>query len=335
MNIAEKEGMPEKSAYRLDIFRILQTAFQHWTGILTFALAGMLSAGLYTAFATPIYSATAILMPPPGASNDAVLNQLKSFAKSSTSLPLVSDPQIRFDLFQALLTTDTMGRRMLDNYNFKYEIFEQSWDTQRKVWRKNLPLIPATIDFIMELTGYSYWQPPDASQMRKYISKHLSQSTDLTSGMLQLEFTSRNPKLTSAFLSALIGQTDAVIRQSDVSTLRAVIADLEKRLPAITVQSQLDAMISTVNDLRLQLSQATVGQAYSMTLIQPPIDNDNVVWPRPLLLLAAGGFLGLILGVVLAVFDLIPSLNWLIQRRKSDGSGELEQGPRSTSTIIR
>lgn len=298
-----------RSPIRLDIDRIVRRALLQWRGILVLGFLGAFLAGIYTALATPIYSATAILMPPPGAGSDAVLSQLKNFAKNSTSLPLISDPQSRFDLFQALLTTDTISRLMLDRYDFKYEIFERSWDSKKKEWHKNLPPVPAVIDWVIGLTGYSYWNKPDASQMTKYIKRNLSQSVDLNSGMLQLEFTDKDPVLAQKFLSALISETDKVIRNSDMTTLTAVRTDLQKRFPSIAVQSLLDTLIWTANDLEVQISQASVGKSYSMTLIQPATSNEQAVWPRPLLLIVGGAIIGMLLGVMSAALGWMPTLN--------------------------
>lgn len=302
---------------------IAQIGSERWRLVLSCALIFMFIGGLYTAMTPRIYAAKAVITSPPGTTAGGfAMTTLKAFARSSidSSSISASDPQQRYLLFQQLLTTEDVGRRMLNNYSFKYEIFSSNWDPATKKWRFNSSPIGFLKNTVLSLLQFKNPPEPGPRAMIDFISSNLSVDTDLTSGVTTLEFQYKDPQFAKTFLAALMKETDGIIRRSDVRMMSATLGDLDKQLPSITLQSESDALISQLSIMKVQLTQAKVGPEYSFSLIQKPEIEDRIVWPRPLLTLAVALLLGVCCGMMLAILGVRSIGTWWQFARLTNGS---------------
>lgn len=292
---------------------IAQVCLERWRMILSCAVIFTFLGGLYAAVTPHIYAATAVITPPPGGSSGSfALSTLKEFARSSADLSSVSasDPQQRYLVFQQLLTSEDLARRMLTNYDFKYEIFARNWDPAAKSWQfgsSPMALLKRTLLSLMQVKKAP---EPGPRAMMEFIAENLSVDTDLTSGITTLEFQYRDAEFAKKFLTAVMKEADEIIRLSDMRMLSATVADLGRQLPTISFQQENDALISQLSMMQIQLTQAKVGPQYSYSLIQKPEIEDRLIWPRPLLTLLMAMFLGVVFGMTLAILGVRSIGTW-------------------------
>lgn len=281
----------------IDVVSLFRKLLPEWKLIFGLAFVFALIGGIYVAVTPHIYEAKMLVAPPPGGGGNNVLSSLRSFARADVSLPSLTDPQQRYQSFQLLLTGDDVAQALLNNYDFKYKIWQHSWDAQHKAWKNNAPFYKWPVQFLMDALGFE-WQPPGLHEMSQFISKNSSVTNDLTSGVTTITFDNTDPKFASQFLAALTHEADQIVRKSDIRLMSAVVKDLHRQALTNTQTDQNGSLIDSVNALEIQLTEARVGPEYSVSLLQAATtDTSRPVWPRPLLTIAIMFVLGMTVGM--------------------------------------
>jgi len=133
--------------------------------------------------------------------------------------------------------------------------------------------------------------------------KHLTISQEKTSNLVKLSIEWYDPQSASAWTNHLVALADAKLRAQALDTARGRIAFLEKELLSnqiVAVREVISGMME--NELRT-LATADADKEFAFRIIDPAIPAETPARPHRLLITAAFGCCGLLLGCIFAVLS--------------------------------
>ena len=165
-------------------------------------------------------------------------------------------------------------------------LFASRWDEKAQDWQEESDPPPSIND------GY-----------RKFKQNLLVVDTDEVTGFVTVSIEWKNAAMAHAWLVALIDDLNEDIRQRERTEAIQSLQFLRDELK----RTELMDLRVALNQLSLaelqKLTLANVREEFAFKIIDPPNlpDADNPIWPKPLLIILGGAFLGFFAGLFLAV----------------------------------
>ncbi len=249
-------------------------------------MVGAVAIGLAVCFlARPMYEANVVVIPSDSigrTEGGSFPGQLAGLA----SLAGVRLPQSQDATAEALavLQSRQFTESFIKDKNLLPVLFAGKWNAERHAWRVSGRRVPTLAD------GFRYFD-------RKIRAVSQDKKTGIVT--LSIEWSDRNAA--AAWANELLARLNAIMRQRALTEADASISVLQERLRAATVVSLQQALAQLLeSQIRLR-TVATVQNDYVFRIIDPavPPDEGDVLFPRKLLIVALGGFAGLVISAIL------------------------------------
>lgn len=253
-------------------------------------LAFLAAALAYDFLATPIYEADALLAPAAETQGAGALSsmagELSGLASlAGLSLSSLSGNQAQTQIAIATLQSRALIEQYVKNNRLLPVLFANRWNSKRKAWKS-----------VTKSKQPTLW---DAGELfRKEIE---SVDYDRLSGLVTVTVKWKSAKLAASWANGLVELTDARLRKLAITETERNIEYLEKKQK---VTKDVDVSMAISRLLEQELDQEMLAQGnrqYAFTVVDPAVPPGRPEWPPRVVLALGGGFVGFLLGVLLAV----------------------------------
>jgi LPS O-antigen subunit length determinant protein (WzzB/FepE family) len=250
--------------------------------------SAVLFAAAFTAAAfylTPVYRASAVLVP---ASMDrgSGLGALKSALgdlgglASLAGVEGASTADSNVEEALAVLSSRRFTEGFVTDEHILPKLFASNWDAARGTW--NTP------------------KPPTLAKAYKYFDKRVRTIIrDRKTGLVTLQIDWKDRTEAARWANKLVQRLNAEMRSRAIANADAYVQYLEKEYQQTALVPTRDAISRLIESQIRQRMLATVTQDFAFRPASEalPPDEDDPVFPRKLLLLAGGPFVGLFFGI--------------------------------------
>ena len=212
-------------------------------------------------------------------------------------------PPFRYFL-DGLATPDVAARLAADEALLR-TLYDYEWDADAGQWRApGKGLIGGARDLLFGLLGVPVpaWRPPDAARLRDYIDYRVEVVTSVRSPLVTISHSHRDPAFAARFLEAVVAAADAEVRRADAARSAANIDYLSRQLAQT---AEADTRLALVEALAAEERSAMLTAAatpYAAEVFSPAVTGRFPSWRRPVPLLLAAVFVGVVLGAALALW---------------------------------
>jgi uncharacterized protein involved in exopolysaccharide biosynthesis len=286
--------------------------------VLAVVIFGVVAAIGISLLRGPIYSTTMIVKAAEqqgGQGGGALSSALKALPVSLGafgSLNKSGDLITYLNLFQSR----EVARLLVNRAHFERELFARSIDADGR-WKSSL--VRQTKVALAYLFGLEAADRPTAEDVRERLLDRITVNMDELTGLVSITCRSPNIQLCGDFLMAVHRQTEYRLAQMRRDQAQTMIDYVDRQLTAVTEKSSQEALYSARNDAENQRIMASSGVPLGAEIVQPPLLPLAPAFPRPAMMLLVGAALGLVLGILLALFKEYVGFGW----GGKEGAGEL------------
>jgi uncharacterized protein involved in exopolysaccharide biosynthesis len=311
MNIATSVAKPAQD--RPDapwLHRLLRAIAQRWW----LPVAGMVAALLLTLIwlnrTDYLYTAQLRVYAAPstsGASKPTPLGGLASLAGLTTGAAEAVTP---FRYYLDGLASPAIAERLAADKPLLQQMFPAEWDAKTGTWRRPSSLVGSLRRGFGALLGLPPlgWTPPGPERVQEYIATNVGVRQSVRTPLVALTYDSPDPVFAAAFLKRLHTETDAYVREQQITRTRANIAYLAERLQAVTITDQRAALLFQLTEQERQAMLTASDTAYAAEAFDDVTVSAEPTRPKVVPLLAGAALAGLLLGTVAAAW-------WGLRRR--------------------
>lgn len=234
---------------------------------------------------TPVYRSSTVLVPAsierdPSLVGAGKLGQLGGLASLAGINLGSSDMETEEAL--AILRSRQFTEAFIVKHDLMPKLFAKRWDAAAKDWKPGKK--PPTL-----LKGYEYFDKRIRTIGR-----------DKKTGLATLRIEWRDPDEAALWANALVEQLNYETRTRALAKADASLGYLRAELTQTTITEVRDAINRLVEAQVKQRMLANVSNEYAFRVVDKalPADRDDPVRPRKLLMIAAGPFAGLFLGLI-------------------------------------
>ncbi len=260
---------------------------RHWLLIMAPVVVCLVLGLIYALVATPKYRSEALLAPQDAASSNQVLSQLgNQLGAIGLGGMLGPDGSNQADIHVAILRSRQFLGEFIESHDLLPALFASRWDSDAKVWIESGEPSPSLND------GY-----------RRLRQNLLFVSKDEITGLITVALEWKDPELAHAWLASLIADLNESIRQRERDQATKSLEFLKAELQRTEIM-ELQQALNQLSLAELQkLTLANVREEFAFRIIDPPSlpDADDPIWPKPLLIVLSSAFLGLFLGLFVAI----------------------------------
>jgi hypothetical protein len=210
-------------------------------------------------------------------------------------------PPFRF--FLDGLSTPQVAAVLAQDQDIMRTVFAAEWDKEAREWRAPQTTVGSLRKGLFGLFGLPAfaWTPPDAARLQTYIADNVKVQRSVKSPLVTLTHEHWDRAFAAAFLNRLVVVADTQLRAANAARTAANIRYLTARL-AVTPQVEArEALVQSLSEEERSAMLAAANLPYAAEPFAPATVGRWPTRPRPLPLLAAGLFAGLLLGAALAV----------------------------------
>ena len=284
----DEPGQP--ASQLVDLVRLLW----HSKHILLIGVVIGCVSGLIGAWLTrPVYRATVVMMPNQDTDLAGDLGSALGQAGGLAALVgLGGGGGKRVDEAIAVLESRKFTERFVDEFALLPELFPKAWDQSARDWRVPASKQPSLFDGFVRF-----------DKLRRI-------KRDSKTGLVTLELVWPDPAEAAELANSMVARLNDEMRQRDIAETTRTIDQLDVELgrtEIIAVQASIQKLIEA-NVRRRTL--ANTRHDYVFRVIDPAVavGPGHYFRPQPLLYVAAGGFSGLLLGVVFVALSRFASL---------------------------
>jgi hypothetical protein len=222
-----------------------------------------------------------------------------------------------FRYFLDGLATPDVAARLAADESILQAIYVTEWDAANKRWRApSRGVVGGARALAFGVLGLpvAEWSKPDAARLRLYIEDRVEVRSSVRSPLVMIAHAHPDPVFAARFLEALAAAADAELRRDQAARTAANIDYLSRQLRG-TVEAE--ARLALVDALAAEERGAmlsAVPMPYAAEIFSKPETGRWPSSPRPLPLLLAGLFVGLLLGAAAALW-----LGWRAGPGQPDG----------------
>ena len=268
----------------IDLREIVATL---WAGKIAILVSALLATAAFAAvaiFSTPIYRATAVLVP---AANDkanlggALGSMLGSFG-GLTSLAGINLPAGDVEEALAVLRSRQFTESFIQDKNLMPVLYASLWDSQAQGWKQGEKV-------------------PTPAQAYSYFDKRIRSVTqDKKTQLITLQVEWKDRIQATEWANELVERLNDEMRRRAKLEADASLSYLEKELENTSIVATRDAINRLIEAQINQRMLASVTREYALRVVDRalPPDADDKVKPKKMLLLLAGPVVGVMLGVI-------------------------------------
>ncbi|WP_116812547.1 Wzz/FepE/Etk N-terminal domain-containing protein [Steroidobacter cummioxidans] len=256
-----------------------------WVAATTIVCAGTFLAAAF--ILTPVYRSSVLLMPVTsersGGSIGSALGQLGGLAALAGVKVGANDTELEEAL--AVLKSRQFTDGFVEDFSLRQRFFADRWDESNRRW----------------LPGK---KEPSAAQAYDYFDKRVRTLTrDTKTGLVTLKIEWRDRTEAAAWANELVKRLNLEMRRRAGDKATASLEYLKKELKTTDDLGTRAAIYRLVELQVKQIMLANVTQEYVFQVVDKALipDEDKYIWPRKGVMLAMGLFIGLALGVFLAI----------------------------------
>lgn len=293
--------------------------------VLVLFITGITLGVVKAALTTPIYETRMIVGPVDqfnGPSQISGLGDLAALAGVSISTPDNADMQ----KYKILFTSTLVAAEMEKRYGTLRELLPEAWNAKEERWkrRNEVELGPKT--FLKSLLGLYHWVEPGPETLSELLQKDIVFSEVRKSSFLMLTYRCPNPEQGVRLLSRLHDVTSFIYARDLAMSAEAQISYINNALAKEQRQSVRDVLYKLLEDYLNKMVLFRSGQQLLVQLIQPPVASQNPAWPKPAIMMALGGLLGLVAGIAIAtLWPTSESFNAALRTRLRSDVGHLNR----------
>jgi uncharacterized protein involved in exopolysaccharide biosynthesis len=267
------------------IFRLLFARRWLVLGSIVLSVAAF---AIYAFLATPFYRATVVMVPAAQdrgqGSLSATLDQLGGLA--SLAGINVGSTGIETEEALAVLKSREFSENFINDHNLVRRFFPSKWDATKGVWKVHPEQRPT---------------PAKAFRYFDRVVRSVSQDKKTSLVSLQIEWSDRLEAANWA--NDLVARLNAEMRKRAIARADANVGFLSKELETVSVVETREAISRLMESQIKQRMLANVTREYALRVIDKalPVDADDPVRPKKLVLVIIGFLLGCAVGVSAAL----------------------------------
>jgi uncharacterized protein involved in exopolysaccharide biosynthesis len=262
-----------------DLWRVVWSG--RWTIALTALGAGLL-AFVASFLITPVYRSTVLAAP---ITQSVTPGGLAALASQFTGVAALAGLNLAGDNRTAEAVATLRSRAFTESFIRERKLmpilFADAWDEQAKAWKPD--------------------QEPTAWEAFKLFDGIRSVDEDVTTGLITVAVTWRDPRLAAEWANGLVTDVNARLRAAAIQESRQNLEYLQAEVGKSS-QVQLHATIFSLIESQMQNAMlANVKVEYAFRVIDPAMAAEKRHWPNRLLLAVLGLFAGGMIGILVAV----------------------------------
>jgi LPS O-antigen subunit length determinant protein (WzzB/FepE family) len=206
-----------------------------------------------------------------------------------------------FDIFKYYLTSSVVANDLLNRNDISTLIFSNEWDEKAKNWHAPNTFTQNIKRIIYSALKRPEYYKPDVGRVQKYLIQNVEIRETKAPAMTIVSYLSPDPDFAKRFLSTVIDSA----RQHTIEVVRS---DLQSQINTITRKLDTEQSLSIRESLETVLVEKirTIAlidgsSSYPLLLIQDSRVSSEPVSPKPFLIIALSGFIGLTLSSFLIV----------------------------------
>lgn len=248
--------------------------------IVLVTLAGVTLAMTVALVSTPIYRAEILLSVREDAAPSAGLARQLGGLASLGGLRLGTQGAQRAEAI-AMLSSETLTESFIRENKLLPILFDESWDSQNNAWsvddQQQIPTIRRGVRFFDE----------NVRSVRE----------DESTGLITLAIEWKDPKLAAEWANSLVRMLNEEMRQRAISEATQSVAYLERELQRNSVVEVRQSIYDLIQQQIETIMLANVRRDFAFQVLDPAVvpEPNEIVRPRPVLLVAIGIILGLMI----------------------------------------
>jgi uncharacterized protein involved in exopolysaccharide biosynthesis len=277
----------------LSLVEVIHYFNRYWKVVALLGLLGGLLAWGASALMTPLYRSETVVAP---SSQDASSGLLTRLAGQFGAIGgLVGDMGLgstsdRRSAWIATLRSRAVLGEFVESRQLMPVLFADKWDESAGAWQPGLaPDDRPTVNEAVELIK----------------KKILSVEEDKRSGLVTVGVRWREPSAAAAWANEIVRLANDLIRERVIDENRRYIAYLEAELRQTTVLERQQIIYRLMESRTSEVMLARGQEEYAFKVIDRAVapDEDQYVRPQPLLYVAVGFGLGVLLGLAIALLQ--------------------------------
>jgi uncharacterized protein involved in exopolysaccharide biosynthesis len=282
--------------------------WRHRWLLASLALIGAAAAGIAAQFVSKKYQAVTVLSPVASQSSTSALGSLGSAVSSQlgniasiAGLSFSSSAGARAEAI-ATLQSDELTVRYIEENNLLPVLFSRQWDASRGQWKTTDP------DRI-----------PTPWKADQYFGTSVRQVTENNkTGLVTLTITWRDPRLAAQWANGLVKLTNSFLRDRAIAESQRNIAYLKEQAAATDVVEVRQSIYSLMeSEIKTEMI-ARGREQYALKVIDPAMQPERAVYPKPSLWIAGGFAGGVLLALVAIAVRSLMAVDEIARRRQAD-----------------
>lgn len=183
----------------------------------------------------------------------------------------------------ATLQSRSLALAFIREQNLKPQLFPDAWDANQKKWRamREVPTdLEAYAVFDMQVRGVK---------------------VDRRSGLVTLSIAWRDPEAAAAWANAMVTKVNERRRSEAIAEARQSIRYLEQQLRKTSSVEIRQSIYRLIEAQTKAVALANAREEYAFKVIDPALPPEQPIRPKPLMMLAGGFMVGVILALVVAL----------------------------------
>lgn len=272
----------------IDLKHLFAQVLQNRWWVLACVVAFTVAFSGYAFIATPMYRVTTILMP---AETERSMNAggltSPSLASLASGLGIGGARNSHIEEALAVLRSRAFTEQFIMASHLLPKLFPKNWNASAQKWDVSPDERPTLSE------GYNYFN-------KKLRSVTLNHRT----GLITLRIEWKNPRVAAEWATELIARLNRQMRARAIAKADASLRFLKHQLQQTSTVEVRDALGFLMEAQLKKRMIAQVTPNYALRVVAPPVGTDGAkpVWPKKLLLLILGPLVGLVIGILSALF---------------------------------
>jgi hypothetical protein len=262
----------------------------------------VLLAILYLNVAT--YTYTARLTLTPAQSSGSTLSSKLGGLGDLASLAGINMPQdsnaLAFSLYVEGVHSRSLADAMARHNDLMRVIFHRDWNAASSTWQEPKGFVRTTATTVKHMLGIPVfdWSAPDGARLQEFMDEEVGVEQDPKKPFVTITFDHEDPAFATRFLSTLNSELDNLLRQKALARANGNIEYLSIQLGKVTIAEHREALAQALSEQEKQRMAASSSAPYAADPFGTATASARPTAPRPVLVLGAASFAGLLLGIL-------------------------------------
>lgn len=197
-----------------------------------------------------------------------------------------------------VLKSRQFTHRFIEKYNILPELMAaESWSIQKNEISYDDDLYDIkTKQWVREVSA-PLAPKPSMQEAYKVFSKNLNASLDEDTGMVTLSFQHLSPYLAQKWVSLLVKEINAVMKEKDVAEARESTKFLEEQLSKVEIAAIREVLFKLIEEQTKTIMFAEVRDEYVFRTIDAAVVPEEKFKPKRVLILVLGTMFGLFISI--------------------------------------